>query len=197
MRKMEEQITAQERGLESLRVAFDKLFRELRSQKPVAVVEQPASDPGTSLDVVQCVMKKANSLEGIIACLTRRAGGNVRKEGIVTITAKSRRSRTHPEIVADLTASFAFCSDDGEPGQWICWDFRPMRVRPTHYTIVGSDMKSSVVDGSLDGRTWIEIDRRRHNQDFHRLPELRYWHCAATFAVFEAGGRSFHPTDSH
>jgi hypothetical protein len=52
------------------------------------------------------------------------------------------------------------------PGQWICWDFREMRVRLTHYTLWTAYLKSWVVEGSLDGARWTEIDRQTDNQDF-------------------------------
>jgi hypothetical protein len=58
-----------------------------------------------------------------------------------------------------------FLSKD-EPSQWVCWDFRQIRVRPVHYTLVVEFLKSWVVEGSLDGRSWTEIDRQTYNQDF-------------------------------
>jgi hypothetical protein len=70
-----------------------------------------------------------------------------------------------PKNVADLTSDSNFCSKN-EPGQWVCWDFGEMRVRPTHYTIKTLRLKSWVVEGSLDGRSWTEIDRQTDNQDF-------------------------------
>jgi hypothetical protein len=41
-----------------------------------------------------------------------------------------------------------------------------MRVRPTHYTIRGYSLKSWVVESSLDGEAWTEIDRKTDNEDF-------------------------------
>jgi hypothetical protein len=51
-----------------------------------------------------------------------------------------------------------------------------MRVRPTHYTVTAAWLKSWVVEGSLDGESWAEIDRQTNNQDFE------YW-SPAWFAV--------------
>jgi hypothetical protein len=51
-----------------------------------------------------------------------------------------------------------------------------MRVRPTHYTLRADCLKSWVVEGSLDGTSWTEIDRQTDNRNF--------WGCAAaSFAV--------------
>jgi hypothetical protein len=41
-----------------------------------------------------------------------------------------------------------------------------MRVRPTHYTLEAEWLKSWVVEGSLDGSSWTEIDRQTDKQDF-------------------------------
>jgi hypothetical protein len=47
-----------------------------------------------------------------------------------------------------------------EPGQWICWDFGEMRVRPTHYTIRAQQLPEPfVLEGSLDGEHWTDLDR--------------------------------------
>jgi hypothetical protein len=51
-----------------------------------------------------------------------------------------------------------------------------MRVRPTHYTIGSLRLKSWVVEGSLDGEAWTEIDQKTNNEDF------RDW-ATASFAV--------------
>jgi hypothetical protein len=116
---------------------------------------------------VQCPMNEEKSLEGIISHLTKKHGGNVHEKGIVTITSKSIRN--DPDDVAknaaDLTSSVWFCSKD-EPDQWLCWDFRGIRVRPTHYTLTAYRLKSWVLEQSLDGERWTAIDRKTDNQDF-------------------------------
>jgi hypothetical protein len=118
-------------------------------------------------------------LKGIISYLTKKHGGSVHEKGIVTITSKSVYS-DDPQFalknVADLTSCEWFGSKN-EPGQWVCWDFREMRVRPTYYTIWSAYLKSWVVEGSLDGKSWKEIDRQRNNQDFKH-----HWDVAS-FAV--------------
>jgi hypothetical protein len=113
----------------------------------------------------------AKSRDGIISYLTKKHGGNVGEKGIVTITSKSVYSDDRgeaPTTVADLTSGSYFCSKN-EPGQWVCWDFREMRVRPTHYTIKAWYLKSWVVEGSLDASGWTEIDRQMDNHDFETL----------------------------
>jgi hypothetical protein len=100
-------------------------------------------------------MQAPESLEGIISYLTKKHGGNVHEKGIVTITSKSVNPRYPPTNVADLTSDRWFNSKK-EPDQWVRWDFREMRVCPTHYTITAPWLKSWVVEGSLDGESWTE-----------------------------------------
>jgi hypothetical protein len=96
---------------------------------------------------------------------SKKRGGNVHKKGIVTSKSVYRDTQYPPDNVADFTYDTIFHSKD-DPGQWVCWDFHEMRVRPTHYTIWGYWLKSWVVEGSLDGQNWTEIDRKMNNQDF-------------------------------
>jgi hypothetical protein len=114
-------------------------------------------------------LKPSTSLDGIISYLTKKHDGNVQDKGIVVITSKSIDDddpRLAVRNVAGLTSFMGFRSQN-EPGQWVCWDFREMRVRPTHYLIESTFIQSWVVEGSLDGSTWAEIDRQTNNQDFH------------------------------
>jgi hypothetical protein len=144
----------------------------------------PSPTPAKSLSKPEFPMQAPGSLERIISYLTKKHGGNVHEKGIVTITSKSIRAvpkhlsrRAYaPTNVADLTSNHCFDSND-EPGQWVCWDFREMRVRPTHYIITAPWLKSWVVEGSLDGKRWTEIDRQTNNQDFKELRNT------ASFAV--------------
>jgi hypothetical protein len=118
------------------------------------------------LKSVQYPMKEAKSRDGIIAYLTKKHGGNVHENGIVTITSSSviDDSDMAPKNVADLMVRSYFHSKF-EPDQWIRWDFREIRVRPTHDTIRASYLKSWIVEGSLDGESWTEIDRQGQYRD--------------------------------
>jgi hypothetical protein len=68
---------------------------------------------------------------------------------------------------ADLAADSGFWSKN-EPGQWVSWYFHEMRVRLTRYTIKAGGLKSWVIDGSLTGWRWMEIDRQTNNEDFKK-----------------------------
>jgi chaperonin cofactor prefoldin len=165
------------------------------SPTTVPPVQQPtrnppsSPDPGRARAGVDCPMKAAfpllrtgsmskdqrdaimreirKSLDGIIFYLTTKHGGNVHEKGIVTITSMSVRDGISYAVqnIANLTSNESFASKEA-PGQWICWDFREMRVRPTHYAIWTQFLDSWVVEGSLDGTSWTEIDRRTGSRDF-------------------------------
>jgi hypothetical protein len=59
-----------------------------------------------------------------------------------------------------------------ESGQWVCWDFRQMSVRLTTYRIIAAWLKSWIVEGSVDGESWTEIDRKKNTQEFKDLKLL-------------------------
>jgi hypothetical protein len=120
------------------------------------IPQVPPVSCSKSLKGVEFPLTDAKSLKGIISYLTRKHGRNVQENGIVTITSKSVDSddRSHGvRNVADLTSDSCFCSEN-EPGQWVCWDFHEMRVRPAHYTIRTAYLKSWVVESSLDFVNW-------------------------------------------
>jgi hypothetical protein len=127
----------------------------------------PPVSPQKSHNEVKFPLKEAKPLDGVISYLTRKLGGNVHDKGIVTITSKSVLDdpKYAARNVVDLTSDSAFCSQS-EPGQWVCWDFRKMRARPTHYTVKCYSLKSWVVESSLDGKAWTEIDRKTDSEDF-------------------------------
>jgi hypothetical protein len=139
-------------------------------------------------------------LQGIIWNLTNECGGNVHEKGIVTLTSKSVYDddpRGALKNLVDLMSEDAFMSKT-VPGEWICWDFHELRVRPTHYTICSSDLQSWVLEGSLDGESWAVIDRRMKRREFTD------WN-AASFAVYDtvevrfirlSGPGGLHPDDN-
>jgi hypothetical protein len=134
-----------------------------------------------SLAKVECPMERDRACDGIIAYLMHKYGGNVYDGGIVQITSKSVGDPCYPpNRLADSRPS-RFVSKN-EPGQWLSWDFGEMRVFPTHYTInCPCGPKSWIVEASLDGRNWTEIDRKTNDQS---LKDFRG--NQASFAVVNA-----------
>jgi uncharacterized coiled-coil protein SlyX len=182
--ELKESIANHERQLESLDSRIFALepnppkaqadLKELKSVSPTPFFTTALSPPGSSSP-----KEAAFRLGGIISYLTRKHGGNVHDKGIITITSKSVWAddpQYAPRNLADFTSDLYFNSRD-EPGQWICWDFHQLRVRPTRYTITSGHLQSWVVASSLDGKAWTEIDRKKNNEDLRERP----W--TASFAV--------------
>jgi hypothetical protein len=113
-------------------------------------------------------IKEARSMDGMIAYLTKRYGGNVQEKRIVSLRSESLPSHRESALsaVADLNTDSTFETRD----KWVGWDFRDMRLHVTHYTISGWGPKSWTLEVSVDGENWAEIDRQIDNEAF-RDPE--------------------------
>jgi hypothetical protein len=126
----------------------------------------PSLKPQKSHRKVEIPVKAADPLGGIISYLTKKHGGSVQEKGIVTITSQSTHEPRWALTMVAALVSDSYVWSNNEPGQSACWNFHEMRVRPTHYAIRAYVLKSWVVEGSLDGSSWTEIDRQTGNQDF-------------------------------
>jgi hypothetical protein len=117
--------------------------------------------------------KSSSPLSGIISYLTSKHGGNVSDKNIVTITASGVHSSGYmAKNAADLAADSYWISAN-EDNSWLCYDFKDMRIKPTHYSVRsrcdgGSNEfhpKNWIVEVSNDGSTWTSIDEHRNNSD--------------------------------
>jgi hypothetical protein len=117
----------------------------------------------------------SNPLGGLFSHLTAKCGGNVHEKGAVEFTANCIHdpSWCHPRNVANFRDNSLFHSKD-EPGVRVCCDFKALRIYPTQYTL-------QTYDGSCDGASWMEIDRRENNGDLNASEAVK------TFAVARSG----------
>jgi hypothetical protein len=115
--------------------------------------------------------------EGIITYLTRQCGMNVDDAGVVDVTSSKPLRFDRPDWsdgeewgpnpencgknVADLT-EITFQSRFSSRGLWICYDFKTKRIIPTHYAICLNGLVNWVVEISLDGVKWKEVDRHQN-----------------------------------
>jgi hypothetical protein len=114
----------------------------------------------------------SDPLNGIIAHLTRACGENVHSRGIVSVTASGKHMNHIPAIAADLESNSYFQTTNA-PNSWLCYDFKNVALRPTHYAVRSyfgggpgtNHPKSWVVEGSRDGKGWTELDWRDDNDD--------------------------------
>jgi hypothetical protein len=88
------------------------------------------------------------------------------------ITASSVSSSCAPRNGADLGGKKSEICSGHEPGEWICWNFKALRIEPTHDTIrtynarsTGDHLKSRTAEASDDGASRTEMDRRENNSE--------------------------------
>jgi hypothetical protein len=108
-------------------------------------------------------------LDGILAHLTKKCGGNVHSKGIVTITSSSIESNksiySAHHVLMDLPD--AHFGTKSLPDSWIQFAFKNLTIVPTHYTVQTYHPEPSwvpvfpqnwVIEGSLNGIAWEVLD---------------------------------------
>jgi hypothetical protein len=127
--------------------------------------------------------KSGFPLEGIIANLSSRFGGNVSDLGIVSVTSQSTYSSDFlPKNAVDLTADSKFGSQSWS-NQWLCYDFKDRRVEVRHYSIRSqfncragySYLKSWVIEGSEDCENWTGLDSQNNNWELNDRNKIYTW----------------------
>jgi hypothetical protein len=113
---------------------------------------------------------EGNTAKGVISYLTEKHGGNVHDLNIVTLTASSGDVATINVICETSELSSTCFATTSAPNQWICYDFKNMRVQLTQYSLGNAQggsctLKDWEIDGSDDGNSWITLDRRQNNSD--------------------------------
>jgi hypothetical protein len=154
-------------------------WRSLHSRLILPVSPKQSNDR-LSVQPLSFPFSSSSPLSGIIANLTSRYGGNVHDRGIVNITAnRPADSRDVPKVIADLGDNSEYMSTNDE-NQSICFDFKTLKIKPTHYTIrtqcAGPNkchLKNWVIEGSTDGTLWVEIDRRENNSDLNNSKAIQ------------------------
>jgi hypothetical protein len=109
--------------------------------------------------------------EGVISYLNKCCGQNPHDKGYICASGTScNELHYHAKNVADFQTNSWFHSQN-EKNQWLCYDFKDMRVAITHYILRSPEasvgwyhLRSWVMEGSLDNEKWIELDCRREEQ---------------------------------
>jgi hypothetical protein len=150
---------------------FSRLGRRfILPVSPASKNSRVAPEPGREFK-----LKRDSPLDGIIAYLTSKCGGNVHDRGVVNVTAIS--TSTGPaQNVADLqNRSTVLQSKSTESNPWVCYDFKNLQVTPTHYALLsyqGSGAgywhpKSWYFEGSNDGTNWTVLHDCSNNSDLN------------------------------
>jgi hypothetical protein len=153
---------------------WERLRPRLSHPRPDSRVVGPGQPLSPALQFIP-----SSPLNGIVAYLTRQCGGNVHTHGVVSITASSSIGTYSPQNAADLETTSLF-ETQSSPDSWICYDFKTMRMAPSHYSIRSyvwrpgnQHLRNWVLEGSCDGRSWVELDRRSNNTDLNDRSAVR------------------------
>jgi hypothetical protein len=157
---------------QSFNILTKRIWTALCHRLSLSVSPKQLSDRITDLFLYEkhsCSFTEGSPFDGIISYLTRKFGGHVADRGVVSINASSvHGSSLHlPGNVADF-ANQTCGHTTNEANSWIGYDFKTMRIKPTHYSlrsrrdVNGYYMRSWTVEGSIDGQSWIELDRREN-----------------------------------
>jgi hypothetical protein len=189
--RIEEQISTHEEQLENLSLRLSR-FESTAGQRRLgqfgarrAPVEMVKTKLQASRTRVECPLPNQQSFYGIISFLSEKCSGNVHEHGIVRITSKSVNGDPDTSMVwkvGDIHEHHYFVSGASDE-EWICWDFESRRVIVSDYTIRGCIL-SWIVEGSLDGANWIEVDRRRNADEMRRPP------CTCSFSISNSSSNS-------
>jgi hypothetical protein len=156
---------------EALNICVNSAIWHQISRRLKLSVDMPSLCVDSVRYLLKCPFKASAPLSGIISYLTTKYGGNVADRNVVGVTASSvdgGAARNAVDVLADN-----FWISRNEDNSWLRYDFKEMRVRPTHYSVRsrynGGDNdvypKNWVVEVSNDGTTWKIIDERLNNED--------------------------------
>jgi hypothetical protein len=147
-------------------------------------VHQTVKSRFLSISSINCSFKPESPLEGIISYLPSRFNGNVSDGGIASVTSKSTSNDFYAvKNGVSLTATSRF-SSKGEANQWLCYDFKDRRVEVRHYAIrsqfdgdsIGyADLKSWVIEGSVEGNVWTALDSQQNNSEMNERNLIASW----------------------
>jgi hypothetical protein len=190
MRRNQEQQSAAVSALQEENASFRARVERLEQMvRRLCELESRPSQAGSARQFPPAVKRegKFEVPDGIIAHLTTVCGGNVHDRRCVEVTS-SRAADDDlghaAKNVADMatklefrSAAVASSSDiPHAPNNWICYDFKQRRVVPTHYAVRSygaglAHLKSWIVESSLDGVSWREIDSKEGSKALN-TPEV-------------------------
>ncbi|OHS95358.1 hypothetical protein TRFO_38521 [Tritrichomonas foetus] len=114
-----------------------------------------------------------DSLSGIITYLEGKYNGINSK--ILTVSSSSCNGSEYQPINATKMKEDSIFRSNNSSNQWLKFEFHTLSIVPSHYTIrsayhwgANDEQPSNwVIESSLDGENWIEIDRRENNTDLN------------------------------
>jgi hypothetical protein len=148
--------------------SFDRLTLPIWRAISQRLIDSKTSVPDSDVAFakrIDCSLAEDDVHTGIIYRLKQTYGGDL--PNVVIVTTSSVYD-DNPEYsgsnLLELDSRF-FYGSRNRPGQWFCYDFQQSRVELTNYAIRSypfgpghNHPRSWVVEGSVDGRYWAELD---------------------------------------
>jgi hypothetical protein len=121
--------------------------------------------------------REDSRFDRIILFLTPPDGRNVSDCDIVSVTSSTVSGNCHAKNAADLRNP-TLAHTNIEPNSWICYDFKKVEVNVSHYSLhsrvdhAGDHLMNWKLEGSLDGKNWIELDVQNGCQSLNGINRL-------------------------
>jgi hypothetical protein len=128
------------------------------------------------------IFRSDSPFDGLISFLTQQHHGNVHDHGIVSVTSSNVYSDRIAKHVVDFKSSL-YCQTANARNSWICYNLKDKRMNVSHYSLRsrpdydGYHPMNWMLEGSMDGQNWIELDRRDNCRELVGLNR------SATFSV--------------
>jgi hypothetical protein len=124
---------------------------------------------------------RSDPFDGIAAWMRGQAGGNPVREGLIEVSCSA--GNPYGEKLFDKDWK-CYWSSANAADQWIAFRFPKHSVVVTDYSLRSPNSKqgwnhlrSWVVEGSMDGKEWCEIDRREGTEELNGKSKVATWKC--------------------
>jgi hypothetical protein len=163
--------------IELISVSFEFLNPSVWSSLRLRLIDGLSFATSDRVIALALPFRSESPSDGIISWLTETHGGNVCDLGIVSVTSSSVNNGREAKHAVDF-GSLLYAQTKSALNSWLCYDFKGMRVDVSHYSIRtrpncdNCHPRTWTVEGSMDGRYWIELD---HQEGRTELFGLNKW----------------------
>lgn len=130
-------------------------------------------------------------LNGVFYFLKNKNKKEIAKHQIINVIPSSCSVRD-PKAIIDSNQPEVFQTED-RANQWIAFEFRDMKMKVTSYTLQSyyngkpnfANPKNWILEGSDDGREWVEMDRHEDCPDLNNKNAIQNYKIKGDFKEFK------------
>ena len=174
-----------------------------RLLKPVSLTNKEIEESQMNRFLKGSIPFKGNPFNGIVNYIKQKTGENPHLNGQIKISYLS--GNPYCEKLFDYDWK-CYWSSTNSPGQWINFEFTNNLIYLTDYSLKTPNsrkgwnhLKSWVIEGSLDGISWTEIDEQNDSKDLNGNNHIATFHCRhptkAKFIRLRQIGKNHHNSD--